>query len=677
MLKCTHRTSHGRLESLESRILFIAGDLDQSFGTGGIATADFGVAGVQGIDVAAFGARTYAAGIFAAPGAAEGRVAMAAFDRFGRPDPSLGGDGTVVIDLTLPTGYEGEMLVQPDGKLLVLNGSPGFGRQAHGIARFNPDGTIDRTFGGGDGKTELGVGAGMALAPGGKIVVCGNGPYDAARLNPDGSFDTTFDGDGTVPLNFFGSNDSGQSGAVDVAVMNDGRIVLVGADDDPDPKEGWVAAAARVNPDGSFDKTFGTDGRVLTGFGYVDNGYTAAATGPNGEVLFATMEGEEHARPQVITGSAAIPQGTLFSRMTYQLPTITRMHIQKDGKVVVSGTVSRSLYDDGSPETLLARYNPDGTVDPTFAQGRVMRPTSDKISVTPEGDVVALAGTGPNVPLSDITGVAVARYLGRDVDNRTTLIPAEGTRWLNGAVVSRSHAGYTGTGYVDFIRDRGATATYDFYVHHSGHYELRIRYANGTHRARIMSIGDQYGGDATVAFLPTGSWSRWREARVTIRRVAHSPQFSERTTLRFETLGRNGPNIDKVTLVRPDMPAKFQAEDMTLVGAAALSQHAGFEGRGYADFIDPNSYVEWDFYSPVAQELAMSVRGANGSTSFRILRVSVNGVGGYPFGFRTTGSWSTWRTVTESVHVVAGLNRMRLYTGADGAGPNIDWVRIG
>jgi uncharacterized delta-60 repeat protein len=677
MLARTRSQSRRPLEPLESRLLFIAGDLDPAFGTGGIAIADFGVAGVQGIDVAASGARIYAAGILPAPGAQEGRVAIAAFDRFGRPDPGVGGDGTVVTDLTLPTGYEGKLLVQSDGKLLVLNGIPSFGRQAHGLARFNPDGTVDRTFGGGDGKSELAIGAAMALAPGGKIVVCGNGPYDAVRLNPDGSFDPTFDDDGTVDLNFFGSNDSGQSGAVDVAVMDDGRIVLVGADDDPDPAEGWVAAAARLNPDGSFDNTFGTNGRVLTGFGHFDNGYTAAAAGPNGEVLFATMEGEVHARPQVITGSVTIPQGTFFTRMTYRLPTITRMHVQKDGKVVVSGTVSESLYDDGSPETLLARYNPDGTLDPTFAQGRVMRPTSDRTALTPEGDVVALAGSGPNVPLSAITEVAVARYLGHDADSRTSLIPAEAPLSTNGAVVAGSHPGYTGSGYVDFIRDSGGRATYEFYAHQTGDYELRIRYANGTHRARILSVGHQYSRDATVAFLPTGSWSRWREARVTIRRVVHSPRFSERTTLQFETLGGNGPNIDKVTIVRPNMPVKIQAEDATLGGAAALSQHAGFEGRGYADYIDADSYVEWEFISPVQQTLALSVRYANGTATARPLKLVLNGGPTGYFVFRPTGSWSTWRTDTIYLEVAAGANRLRLATGADGVGPNLDWLRVG
>src|SRR5688500_8259382 len=159
------RTGRELVETLEGRVLFVAGDLDPEFGVGGIAIADFGTPGVQGIDVAAFGTRAYAAGILAAPDATEGRVALAAFDRFGRPDPSLGGAGTVITELTLPTGPRGEAIVQPDGKILVLNGNDFFGRQEHGVARFHPNGTIDRTFGGGDGKTLLPVGAGMALAP--------------------------------------------------------------------------------------------------------------------------------------------------------------------------------------------------------------------------------------------------------------------------------------------------------------------------------------------------------------------------------------------------------------------------------------------------------------------------------------------------------------------------------
>lgn len=117
-----------------------------------------------------------------------------------------------------------------------------------------------------------------------------------------------------------------------------------------------------------------------------------------------------------------------------------------------------------------------------------------------------------------------------------------------------------------------------------------------------------------VAFLPTGSWTRWREARVTVRMYMFGHQFAERNVIDFETTGRNGPNIDKITVVRPDWPRTLQAEDAPLVGAAALSTHGGFEGRGYADFIDPNSSIEWTVESQVAQQVAVTIRFANGST---------------------------------------------------------------
>src|SRR4051812_31507220 len=104
-------------EPLEHRVLFVAGDLDLGFGTNGIARADFGTPDVQGIDVAAFGNRVYAAGIVPARFEEPGRIALAAFDASGRPDPTFGGDGTVVTDVSAyeSLGGYGEMLVQPDG----------------------------------------------------------------------------------------------------------------------------------------------------------------------------------------------------------------------------------------------------------------------------------------------------------------------------------------------------------------------------------------------------------------------------------------------------------------------------------------------------------------------------------------------------------------------------------
>jgi uncharacterized delta-60 repeat protein len=659
-------------EPLERRVLFTAGDLDPNFGVGGIAVADFGTPGISGLDVAAAGTRVYAAG-YAAPGAAgAARIALAAFDSSGRPDRSLGGDGTVLTTVTAPTfasSTTGELLVQPDGKLLVLVGA-GSSLGGGVVARFNPDGTPDTSFGGGDAKVELGVGKAMAVAPGGKVVVCGVGPYDAARLNPDGSLDKSFGGDGTVDLNFFGSNDTHQVGAVDVAVMNDGRIVMVGAVDDPDPEEGWAAASARLNPDGSFDPTYGSDGRETSTFGYWDNGYPAVASGPRGEILISTMEGEVKTRPEVVTGSSTLRVGTFFERIETALPEITRMHVQADGKVIVSGTASRSRFDEGAPETLLARYNPDGSFDPTFAHGRVTRPTSDKTALAPNGDVVALAWSGPGVP------VTVARYLGSDADNRVTTIQPEAVAWMGNAFVSRANAGYTGTGYADFSLDSGATVNVPFYAYEPGPYELRIRYANGTHRVRAVSVGQEYGREKIVGFHPTGSWSRWREQRVTLDMPSYHDQFATQNVITFRTTGQNGPNIDRIQVVRPQGPSHLQAEYATLTGVVASTAHTGYEGSGFADFVQPTGSIEWTVSAPSAGWHKLTVRYANGDTAFRPLALSVNGGPAQYAGGRPTGMWASWATETIDVNLVAGVNRLRLSTYQNGAGPNVDWIMV-
>jgi hypothetical protein len=351
------------------------------------------------------------------------------------------------------------------------------------------------------------------------------------------------------------------------------------------------------------------------------------------------------------------------------------MHVQSDGKVVVSGTTDRSPYDDGAPETLLARYNPDGSFDPTFAHGHVTRATSDKTALAPNGDVVALAGSGPGMPYSSITGMAVARYLGSQTDNRTTRLQAEGAQSLGGAIVSRANAGYTGAGYVDFISDSGGSADLPFYAYEPGPHELRIRYANGSHRVRFIKVGLQYGGSKIVGFKPTGSWTTWREQRVTLDMAAYDDQFGTLNVITFDTTGQNGPNIDRVDVVRPQGPSHLQAENAALSGAVAATNHTGYEGGGFADFVQSTGSIEWTVNSATAGWHKLAVRYANGDTVARPLDLTVNGGPSQFIVARPTGMWANWATETISVNLVAGANRIRLSPHQNG-GPNVDWMMV-
>jgi uncharacterized delta-60 repeat protein len=168
----------------------------------------------------------------------DGRVALARYNLNGTLDTTFGGgDGKATANLD-PGGDEGAYRVirLGSGKLVVLAWSDaGFW-----LARFNGNGTLDPTFGGGDGKVSFEAGAsgswlsGFGLR-GGKYVVVGHDGegYDeleddgwVMRFNPNGSPDTTFGG-GTGFMAFDIAFESLEPFR-EVVFDPDGRIVVVG-----------------------------------------------------------------------------------------------------------------------------------------------------------------------------------------------------------------------------------------------------------------------------------------------------------------------------------------------------------------------------------------------------------------------------------------------------------------
>jgi hypothetical protein len=146
----------------------------------------------------------------------------------------------------------------------------------------------------------------------------------------------------------------------------------------------------------------------------------------------------------------------------------------------------------------------------------------------------------------------------------------------------------------------------------------------------------------------------------------------------FETTGQNGPNIDRIDVVRPQSPAHLQAEDATLSGVVASTAHAGYEGSGFADFIAPTGSIEWTVNVPNAGHHAITIGYANGDTVSRPMDLSINGG---PANFvlaRPTGMWANWasETLELTLTLPAGLSRIRLSTYHNGAGPNVDWIMV-
>jgi len=164
----------GLLATLAGSAQSAPGDLDPSFGTGGLVTTDFGGRGDFGLAVALQSdGKIVAAGNSSAVGVFSVNFALARYNANGTLDPTFGTGGTVLTSFGGPLSAAADVAVQPDGKIVAV----GIAGSDFGTARYNADGTLDSAFGvGGLVTTDFGGSEqanGVALQPDGKIIVVG------------------------------------------------------------------------------------------------------------------------------------------------------------------------------------------------------------------------------------------------------------------------------------------------------------------------------------------------------------------------------------------------------------------------------------------------------------------------------------------------------------------------
>jgi uncharacterized delta-60 repeat protein len=205
--------------------------------------------------------------------------AVARYNPNGSLDTSFGQGGIAQTDFFHGVDGGTEMVLLPDGKIVVAGSvynSAGAGDFA--LVRYMADGTLDASFGNGGKVTTNFSGTSsdivhdMDIAPNGKLVVAGGsgqpGKWDfaVARYNANGTLDRTFDGDGKFvrDISGFGTQDS----ASGVAVQQNGKIVVSGdASPFSNGNGGFDLVTIRLNVNGSLDLGFGNRGKVYTDFG--------------------------------------------------------------------------------------------------------------------------------------------------------------------------------------------------------------------------------------------------------------------------------------------------------------------------------------------------------------------------------------------------------------------------
>jgi len=123
-------------------------------------------------------------------------------------------------------------------------------------------------------------------------------------------------------------------------------------------------------------------------------------------------------------------------------------------------------------------------------------------------------------------------------------------------------------------------------------------------------------------------------------------------------------------------PNVLQAEDGIFQSSYVRQQYTGYTGWGYVDLGDrTGSSLEFVFKRETAATDVVTVYYANGGSS-RSLRITLNDVILGTLNFPTTGSWSTWSTVTYSVPLAAGINRLNFSSTTNASNANIDKILI-
>ncbi len=256
-------------------------------------------------------------------------VAFARFKPDGTVDSTFGTNGMLVeSDFEENTGYEGHgvisIMFQPDGKLVTAGRvTLGAGQSMNRIstARYLPDGGLDSSYGynGITISSEKGAAYAVILQKDGKVVSAGysgfgnvnstDAHFHLERYNPNGSFDKSFGTNGII------NTQIGVAGSIinDVVIQEDGKIVVIG--------NAPTFTIARYNTDGSLDQSFGEGG-----------------------IMAKTFTQNAKAQKVFITG-------------------------EKKDKIVAIGYIAD--FFTGSGDFAVAGYNLDGSLDPEFGNGGI------------------------------------------------------------------------------------------------------------------------------------------------------------------------------------------------------------------------------------------------------------------------------------------------------------------
>src|SRR5262249_22284878 len=188
---------------------------------------------------------------------------------------------------------------------------------------------------------------------------------DRAKAAP-GDLDSRFGNGGVAITDFAQTEDYAYS----VAVQTDGKIVLSGQSGGyPDLHSAFV----RYNRNGRLDSTFGTGGKVIVTFNSISDYLFKVALQSDGKIVTAgSTSGTAFLlarfNPDGSLDQAFGTNGSVETAFGDQTAAGSAIALQADGKIVLVGVSGAGPYSELN-DFALARYNSDGSLDQTFGTG--------------------------------------------------------------------------------------------------------------------------------------------------------------------------------------------------------------------------------------------------------------------------------------------------------------------
>lgn len=329
-------------------------------------------------------------------------------------DPTFGSNGIVTVDFGTNSDSARSVLIQPDGKIVMLGTAQG---QTPVLMRFNSDGSVDNTFGV-DGKLSVNpvnFGCKVALQDG-KLLVAGmrGGSLVVVRYDSNGAgLDTNFGTNGVAKI----PSDPGDFMYVcsDLAIQPDDKIVLVGTQESQGHTT--TVVVARFYSDGAPDTDFFANGlKYMDGGDFPDSYYfrgeAVAIQRDDKIVLSANMYDSDSDTEQIALARLkpdGSPDAATFGTNGKGTVAITLRNfhssggglaIQADGKIVVLGNIFPN-------DLALARFNTNGSLDPGFGESGIVvtdigeDENGNELVIQSDGKIVVV-GKSSNAGASDI-----------------------------------------------------------------------------------------------------------------------------------------------------------------------------------------------------------------------------------------------------------------------------------